>query len=81
MLLTREQREKLGNLLGARWTDVWRGRITDRAATDPISLCRSAIGAMDLFTIPDVELKAILTSGQVATFKLVQLPTREVSVF
>ncbi|HVA51410.1 MAG TPA: PDZ domain-containing protein [Pirellulales bacterium] len=81
LLLTREQREMLVSLLGARWTDVWRGHLTDRTATDPISLCRSAVGAMDLFTIPDVELKAILTSSQVATFKLVQLPTREVSVF
>jgi hypothetical protein len=81
LLLTREQRDKLSDLLNARWTDVWRGHITGREATDPISLCRTAAGAMGLFTIPDVELQAILRPSQVATFKLVQLPTKEVSVF
>jgi hypothetical protein len=81
LLLTREQRDKLSDLLNARWTDVWRGHVTGREATDPISLCRTAAGAMGLFTIPDVELQAILRPSQVATFKLVQLPTKEVSIF
>lgn len=81
LLLTGEQRQKLSDLLSARWTDVWRGHATDRAAIDPYSFCQSAVGAMDLFTIPDIELQTVLRASQLATFKLVQLPTREVSVF
>lgn len=81
LLITREQRERLGKLLDARWTDVWRGHANERDVMDPIALCQTAVGAMDLFTIPDVELQAVLRPSQVATFKLVQLPTRVVSVF
>jgi hypothetical protein len=75
LLLTGEQREKLSNLLSARWTDVWRGPAHDDAAADPVQLCSTAAGAMDLFTIPDVELNDILRPDQVAAFKLIQLPT------
>ena len=77
LLLTREQREKFCNLLSARWTDVWRGRINENSGADPARLCLTAVGAMGFFSIPDVELAAALRPDQVAAFKLVQLPTQE----
>jgi hypothetical protein len=81
LLLTGEQREKLRDLLSTMWTDVWRGRVSDNEVTGPAQLCTSAASAMDLFSIPDVQLQMILRSGQIDAFKLVQLPTKFVNIF
>ena len=81
LLLTHDEREHFRNLLSQRWTDVWRGHLDENAAANLAQLCLTAIGAMDLFSIPRVELESVLRPSQLAAFDFVQLPTRLEAVF
>jgi hypothetical protein len=81
LLLTRDQREKLYDLLCEPWTQMWRRRGNDGAAADPIQLGLNVSQAFDLFDIPEAWRKEILRPSQEAAYKVIQLPASLETVF